>query len=605
MKPSSALVPLVAMVLLITPGLASAVDPLKVGGEIQVSDGVDNYAYNPRVAADPAGNFLVVWQDTENGVIKGHAFWSTGNSQGPVFQMSSALDDIYVSEGNFDSDELHDVAADKAGNFVVAYNAYDQDIGYAYYGACYGSPCIWTKRRDANGNVAPADFIVGDPRIMTYYSGQGYYNQTANPELAADGEGNFTVVWEGYDQQTSGELDEGVWGRRMVSIGQVNGSQFRVNEHTDDYQGDGGELDVAADDEGNFVVVWQDENYDVAPYGGIVFRKFDKAKNVIVQQTQVAPQGDGDDPHVASLPDGTFMVVWLADGGDVDGAVFSPAGAAVSGTFEVAANADYPEIAASAAGSFIVTFQTNDGAGVRVFDSSGTATSTVVDVDVDDEAFQPHVSAAANGDFVVTWNEGGGYTFAQRFQATVPVTEQIPLLGKVAILTNKSPDDFFKSSGKWKASGSEIVSPLRGSSSDPRCNGDPDGTVKASVRFRSATSGEDLTIGLPCQNWKTTGGNKVNAVEKRGYKYSDGKRADGPCNSVKITGTKSISVSCKGKAGAASFDYDLVVGQSQGVLQTVLQMGLFEYCAEFQPFFNGDDGKKFKGKAFAAPAACP
>ncbi len=586
---------------LLIAGPVLAADPVKVGAELQVSDGVDNYAYTPRVASDPAGNFLVAWQDSDNGVIKAHAFWSTGNSQGPVFQMSDLADDIYVSVGNFDEDELLDVQADAAGNFVVAYNAYDQDIGYAYYGACYGSPCIWTKRRNANGTVAPASFIVGDPRLNTYYAGPGYYNQTANPELAVDGEGNFVVAWEGYDQRANLELDEGVWARKLVGVGQINGGQFRANEHTDGYQGDGGELDVAADAEGNFVIVWQDENYT---YGGIVFRQFDKAKNPIGTQTAIVPTGDGTDPHVAQLPDGTFMVVWVDDFGGVDGQVFSSGGVGVGPTFEVTPDGEYPEIAASAAGSFIVVFDGDTGLQGRTFDATGTATSN--EFEIDPTGFTPHVSAAEDGNFVVTWNDGGGYTAAQRFQVATPAVQDIPLVGKVAVLSNKDPDDFEKSKGSWKASGDTIVSPLRGSVNDPRCNGDPVGTVKATARFLSTTSGQDHTFDLPCQNWSVTGGDKVKSVLKRGYKYKDSKRVDGPCNSVKIKGTKSLSVSCKGKSGVAAFPYDLVFGSSQGEVTAVLETGLIKHCAQFQALFDGSDGKKYKGKSLLAPpVSCP
>lgn len=578
-----------------------AADPVKVGPELLVSDGPDDdYVYTPRVAVDPAGNFVVAWQDTYYySEIRARAFWSTGNPRGPKFVMSEPH--LYVSSGNFDDDELLSIAADGAGNFLVAYNA------ETYSGsepACDDNPCIVTKRFESTGVLSSASFIVGDPRLFPY---EEEHNQTANPELAADGEGNFVVAWEGYDKSdVSGYVeDEGVWARKLVSVGQVNGSQFRVNGITEGYQGDTGYLDIAADDVGNFVAVWEDDNYDVAPYGGVVFQRFDKNKNLLGPQTLVTPPSP-EDPHVAQLPDGTFMVIWN-DAGSIGGRVFDPSGAAVGPEFAVASGG-YPEIAASRAGSFIVVFESSgpgSNAAGRMFDATGTPTSSEFQLNTASSAFTPDVDADDDGNFVVTWNAGDGYAYAQRFQATTPTTQEIPVLGKVAVITNKNPDDFFKSTGKWKASAPEVVSPLRGSASDPRCNGDPEGTVKATVRFVSTTSGQDHTIDLPCQNWTATGGNKVNSVSKRGYKYSDGKREDGPCNSVKIKGTKSVSITCKGKPGAASFDYDLQSGQSQGVLTTVLQMGLFEYCAEFQPFFDGSDGKKYKGKALAAPASCP
>lgn len=578
---------------------AGGAAPVKVGPEILVSDGPDDdYVYAPRIAADPAGNFVVAWHDTYHELeIRARAFWSTGIARGPKFVMSEPH--LYVTRGNFDHDELLSLAADRAGNFLVAYNA-KTSIGSEP--ACDDNPCIVTKRYEADGNLSAASFIVGDPRLFSY---EKLHNQTANPELAADGEGNFVIAWEGYDYVTGyGVEDEGIWARKLVGVGQVNGSQFRVNEHTYEYQGDGGELDVAADDLGNFVVVWDDSNTYVPPYGGIVFQRFDKNKNRLGPQTQVEPYGP-DDPHVAQLPDGTLMVVW-DNYGSIGGRVFDATGVAVGPAFEVTSSGAVPEIAASRAGSFIVVFETGaqDAAG-RTFDSTGTPTSAEFPLNTASDAYIPAVAAADDGNFVATWTAGDGYAFAQRFQVATPTAQQIPVLGKVAIVTNKDPDDFEKSAGKWKASGAEIVSPLRGSSSDPRCNGDPAGTVKATVRFLSATSGQDHTFDLPCQNWVATGGKKVNSVPKRGYKYSDGKREDGPCNSVKVTGTKSVSVSCKGKPGAASFPFDLQSGVSQGAVTGVLQLGLFEYCAEFQAFFDGSDAKKYKGKALALPAACP
>ena len=579
------------------PAAVPAADPVKIGPEIWVTDDPEDGAYNPRIAADPAGNFVVAWEG------RARAFWSSGIPRGPSF--ATIEPQFFVTSSGAIVDEFQSIAADRAGNFIVAYNARTRFDYVPAEPACDVKSCIMTKRYESTGVLSSATFVVGDPRLFPYNND---YNQTANPEITADGKGNFVVAWEGIDLGPYGYAeDEGVWARKLVSVGQVNGAQFKVNEQTYGYQGDYGALDVAADDAGNFVVVWEDRNEFLPPYGGIIFQRFDESKNPVGPTFRVGPELEGDDPQVAQLPSGGFMVVW-EDYTDVNGRAFDATGAPFGPEFTVAEDASGPKITASRAGSFVVVFKNEsliDGIGGRTFDATGTATSNRFRVDTAmPSAWRPAVAAADDGNFIATWNNGGE-AYAQRFQVAPPTQQQVPVLGKVAILTNKNPDDFFKSAGKWKASGDDIVSPLRGSSSDPRCNGEPEGTVKASVRFYSATSGQDVTIDLPCQNWKAIGGNKVSSVAKRGYKYSDGKREDGPCNSVKITGTKSVSVSCKGKPGAASFDYDLQSGVDQGPLATVLQLGLFEYCAEFQPFFNGSDGKKYKGKALAAPVACP
>lgn len=570
----------------------AAADPFKVGGEILVSD----YGPEPVVAADPAGNFLVVW-DVFRKPLEGRAFWSSGYPQGPVFPLSASgfIPDGVDSSGN----EIFDVAADAAGNFVVAYSAKAQTPG----AACFEKPCILTRRRDANGNVSAASFVVGDPRLLSY--GRDY-NLTESPRLASDGEGNFVVAWEGYDLNPAGYVgDEGVWARKLVSSGQVNGGQFRVNEHTEGYQGDESNLDVAADGQGNFVVVWADDYADLPPYGGVVFRRFDKAKNPIGVQTQVTAEfAANPPPRIAQTPDGEFIVVWQSQ--SLFGRVFDREGVPEGPAFVISSDGRYPQVAASKAGSFIVVFEVPGGAAGMTFDSTGAPTSSQFPLNTLPGALDPSVAADQDGNFVVAWWRFGDFSaHAQRFQVAAPTPVEIQLLGRVAVITNKAPDDFEKSGGKWTASGPEIVAPLRGSSSDPRCNAHPPGTVKATVRFLSATSGEDVTIELPCQNWSVTGSNKATAIEKRGYKYSDSKREDGPCTSVKLKGTKRLSVSCKGKPGAASFDYDLQPGASQGAVTATLELGLFKYCAEFEPVLDGSDGKKYKGKSIMVPVSCP
>ncbi len=570
---------------------AALAQPTPIGAEIDVFDGSSDYAYYPRVAMDPAGNFVVAWRDTNlYETTRARGFWSNGNPRGPIFEANPP-----GIETDFSGDvtELVAIAADDAGNFVIAYNGYGPTLP-----GCDVHSCLLTKRYDADGKVSASNFIVGDPRQNVYPPST--FNPVGNPELAADGEGNFVVAWEGYDINADGSNGvEGVRARRLVAVGQVNGAAFRVNEHTDGYQGDAGYLDVAADGEGNFVLVWEDDNYVLPPYGGIVFRRFDKAKNPIGAQTQVEPSG-GYDPHVVQHPDGNFLVTWQ-DNGAVEARVYDEDGVSLGPAFEVTASGDYSEAAVSTSGEFVVVYTDGDDSSGKVFDSTGTQVGsefTIVD------AWKPDVGADAAGNFVVAYGRYG-YNYAQRFQTAPPTPQEILVTGKVAALTNKIPDNFEKSGGKWKASGAEIVSPLRGSASDPRCNGDPEGTVKASVRFVSATSAQDHTFPLPCENWSTTGGNKVKSVLKRGYKYSDPKREDGPCNSIKIKGTKSISVSCKGRPGAAAFPFDLVAAQSQDVLATALETGLIKHCAEFQPLFDGSDGKKYKGKGLGAPAACP
>lgn len=143
-----------------------------------------------------------------------------------------------------------------------------------------------------------------------------------------------------------------------------------------------------------------------------------------------------------------------------------------------------------------------------------------------------------------------------------------------------------------------------GSNDDPTCNGDPPGTARATVRYRSTMSGEDTgEIDLPCENWSMTG---TADNPKRGYKYSDPQRASGPCKKVIVTGQKAVSVTCDSK-GPHPLGFDLTPGVDQGIVESVLTIGDTRYCVAFDDHKgkNGSDGKKFVGKNSPVPAACP
>lgn len=569
-----------------------AMEPTKVGSEIVISLPAGQYVAVPRVAADPAGNFMVVWEDDYDGPYpaRAQAFYANGNARGPAFTVSTPNQSM--SDGDYAAEPLS-LAADGGGNFVVAFNAYDVSVepGTACSSAFYG--CAYTRRLDVDGKLSPSVFEIGNPLQNVYPPYES--NPTQNPEIASLADGSFVVVWEGYDGSV-----EGVFGRKLVSSGQLNGGVFRVNDETVEYQGDDGRLDVAADGQGNFSVVWIQDGGSPDP--GVHLERFDAQKNTITPAQLVSVAGE-DHPRVASLPSGESMVLFES-GLELHGRAYDATGLPVGPAFLVSSDASYGGDISAGGTVFTVIWDGSSGPTGRLFDATGAAVGSEFST-TSTTGYLSDVATDADGNFVVAWKESGTEWRAQRFQVEASTPTDHTLLGKVMVLSNKIPDDFEKSLGKWKASGTAVEVPLRGSVDDPRCNGDPVGTVKASARFSSATSGQDTgPIPLPCQNWTTTGSAKVSGVAKRGYKYSDGKREAGPCTSVKLKGTKSISVSCKGKPGAAAFPFDLMTGVSQGVVVGSVTLGSKTYCAAFPPFIDGSDGKKFKGKSLAAPASC-
>jgi hypothetical protein len=96
------------------------------GSEFRVNTFVANNQDDPAVGADASGNFVVVWrsatQDGSGYGIFGQRFLGFGAPLGPEFRVNT-----YTTQGQTGPA----VAADPAGNFIVVWNSNTQD-GSAY-----------------------------------------------------------------------------------------------------------------------------------------------------------------------------------------------------------------------------------------------------------------------------------------------------------------------------------------------------------------------------------------------------------------------------------------------------------------------------------------
>src|SRR5690606_24610929 len=80
-----------------------------------------------------------------------------------------------------------------------------------------------------------------------------------------------------------------------------------------------------------------------------------------------------------------------------------------------------------------------------------------------------------------------------------------PLGSKLLLIKNKLPDDESKNKVVYQSNDPAVILPVPGSPDDPRCNGDPNGTVKVTFSLSSTASGESHTTGLPCEGWSLIG----------------------------------------------------------------------------------------------------
>src|SRR5437016_4020950 len=118
--------------LLLLPPVIGAV-PGPVGSEFQVNTTTTGYQYLPRVAADGAGNFVVVWGRYGQGII-GQRYDGSGVPIGSEIQVSTPPQSGQRNPA---------VATDGAGNFVVVWGDYvfggPDGSGFGVFGRRYDS----------------------------------------------------------------------------------------------------------------------------------------------------------------------------------------------------------------------------------------------------------------------------------------------------------------------------------------------------------------------------------------------------------------------------------------------------------------------------------
>jgi len=213
------------------------------GGEFQVNTYTTGDQIVPAVAMDGSGDFVVVWssddQDGSGRGVFGQRFDNAGALVGGEFQVNTYT----TSDQTFPT-----VALDSSSNFVVAWDSDGQD------GSATG---IFGQRFDNNGATVGGEF-----QINTYTTSDQF-----DPSLAIDGSGDSVVVWSSDAQDGSAA---GILGQVFDSSGAPVGAEFQVNTYTTSYQV---QPSVAADGSGNFEVVWQSNGQD-GSFVGVFGRRF-------------------------------------------------------------------------------------------------------------------------------------------------------------------------------------------------------------------------------------------------------------------------------------------------------------------------------------------
>jgi hypothetical protein len=206
-------------------------------GEIRVNTFTTANQVSPAIAMDPNGDSVVVWtsygQESAEPGVYAQRYNAAGTPQGGEMHVNT----FTTSYQRFGS-----VGMDDAGNFVIAWEGFDQD------GSGIGS---YAQRYNAAGVPQGSEF-----RINT----ETFHNQH-EPSVAVDPSGDFVIAWSSDTQDGD---SNGVYARRYNASGVPQGGEFRVNIFTTHSQR---APSAAIDPNGNFVITWGSGTQDGSSYG--------------------------------------------------------------------------------------------------------------------------------------------------------------------------------------------------------------------------------------------------------------------------------------------------------------------------------------------------
>lgn len=228
--------------------------------EYKVNEDVSPGNWEPSIAADSLGGFVVVWTDARNGYPKFDIYAQRYNqwdeAQGGNFRVNE--EPFWVHQ------ELASVDMSAGGDFVVVWEDFRESGRSFRY--------VYGQRFNHLGQPQGSNFKVNDQGVT--FPEDCYY-----ADVAVDRAGNFVVAWQLYSD---------IYAQRYDNLGNRIGGNFLVNDQpslrhapppnigsltpletdTIDYLYASPRLGVDMDRSGNFVVVWSDSrNGDWDIYG--------------------------------------------------------------------------------------------------------------------------------------------------------------------------------------------------------------------------------------------------------------------------------------------------------------------------------------------------
>jgi len=303
----------------------------------------------PAVASDAQGNFVIVWQSgdrTSDTSIFAQRYSANGLPIGAAFRVDT-----------FDHPRAGGprIAMNPAGDFVITWSGYGDNTDFADYidvyarrysadGTPLGNPFVvnsytnyiqWsssvaiddlgdfviTWRNESNTDIYAQCFAAdGTRRGNEFRVNTSTTAEQSDPQVAMDAAGDFAITWS---ESQAGSFPD-VYAQRYVADGTPQGGEFRVNTTTAYHQMHPA---IGMDATGDFTIAWSSVSHlNAYPFYvyDVYLQRYTKAGvpqggETLVNTTTIA---DEKTPALAMNAAGEFVVTWQGPEGPDQFGVF-------------------------------------------------------------------------------------------------------------------------------------------------------------------------------------------------------------------------------------------------------------------------------------------
>lgn len=354
------------------------------GSAIQIENDNTGNAENPTVAFDSQGNAITVWHQNDgtryniwaNHFNKVNNLWA-----GAMLIETDNTGDAYQPKITFDNN----------GNAMAVWRQLKNNLFN-----------IWGNRFDAHSNSWGSATL-----IETNNTGHAF-----NPQIAFDNNGNANAVWYQYN----GTLYN-IWTNRFDKNNNRWGTATLIETNN---AGHALNPQIAFDSNGNAISVWQ--QHDGTRYN-IWANHFDSTSNRWHSATLIETDnaGNASSPQIAFDDNGNAIVVW----NQTDGSHYNIWANRFDGSFnswhtatlietDNAGNASSPQIAFDSSGNAMAVWQQYDGTHINIWanrfnvNNNRWSNPTLIEAGNVGNASSPQISFDDNGNAMTVWNQSDG-----------------------------------------------------------------------------------------------------------------------------------------------------------------------------------------------------